>query len=79
MLATVIDTAALLQVLWASFAAGVGLIVVFSLTIAGAARATHERHQGRRHVAVAWITVATVGALICAAAVVMGVLVMLSK
>jgi hypothetical protein len=77
MFATIVDVDALLQVLWVSVAAGVGLSVAFSVTIAGAARATHERREGRAGPAVAWATVATLCAVLCGAAVVIGVTVML--
>ncbi|HEY8580850.1 MAG TPA: hypothetical protein VIL72_13255 [Beijerinckiaceae bacterium] len=79
MLASVVDTGALLNVVWVSLAAGVGLSLVFSVTIAGAARASLHRRDGRTAAAMAWSIVASVCALVCAAAVILGVIVMLHK
>ena len=72
-----IDTGALLQVVWASFAAGVGLVTAASVAIAGAARAGKARRAGHRAVAVANLVLAVVAGLVCAAAVALGVGVML--
>jgi hypothetical protein len=79
MLATIVDTKALLQVVWISAASGIGLTIVFSVTIAGAARATHERREGRAGPAIAWATVATLCAMVCVAAVIIAVTIMLKK
>ncbi len=78
-LAAIIDTGALLEVVWVSFAAGVGLTLAFSLAIAAASRATQQRRGGTLGSAIAWWVVTAVCALVCAAAVVTGVTVMLSK
>ena len=77
--ATIVDGGALLEVVWVSVLAGVGLTLVFSLTIAGAARASHQRRDGRVGRAFAWTAVAAFGALVCIAAVVAAVTVMLHK
>jgi hypothetical protein len=79
MLASIVDVGALLNVIWASFAAGVGLAVIFSVTIAGAARASHHRREGRASAAMGWGVVAVLCGMVCAAAVVIGVTVMLHK
>ena len=79
MLASVIDTGALLNVVWVSLVAGVGLAFVFSVTIAGAARASLYRRDDRQVAATAWTIVAFLCGLVCAAAVVAGVIVMLHK
>ena len=79
MLANVVDTHDLLQVVWSAAAAGVGLIVAASLGIMGAARATAERRDGRALAAGLYATLAVAAALVCAAGVVLGVSVMLSK
>lgn len=78
MLASIVDGHALLRVVWVSLAAGVGLTLVFSLTIAGAARASHQRRSGNAGAAVAWTAAAVLGVAICAIAVVLGVFVMLA-
>jgi hypothetical protein len=79
MLAVVVDGDALLQVLWVSFVAGIGLTLAFSLAIASGARAGQARRSGSTSGAAAWYVVTGVCGLLCAAAVVLGVLVMLSK
>jgi len=79
MLAVVVDGDALLQVLWVSFVAGIGLTLAFSLAIASGARAGQARRSGSSAGAAAWYVVTGVCGLLCAAAVVLGVLVMLSK
>lgn len=79
MLATVIDTGALLNVIWVSIVAGVGLAVVFSVTIAGAARSSHFKREGRTGAANAWGVIAALCGVVCMAAVIAGVIVMLHK
>ena len=59
--------------------AGIGLSIVFSVTIAGAARASYRRREGSNGLALAWATIAILCAIVCAVAVVAGVLVMLHK
>jgi hypothetical protein len=77
MFGAVVDGGALLNVIWVSAVAGVGLTIVFSLTIAGAARASHHRREGQIVAAGAWAVIAALCALVCAATVVVGVTVML--
>lgn len=79
MLATVVDTGALLNVIWVSLLAGVGLAFVFSVTIAGAARASHYRREGRGTASTAWAVIAFACGLVCVVAVIASVTVMLHK
>jgi ABC-type nickel/cobalt efflux system permease component RcnA len=79
MLATVVDGGALLQVLWVSFSAGIGLTLMFSLSIAGAARASQYRRAGEVRSAAVWSAITVVCVAICALVVVLGVIVMLHK
>ena len=79
MLATVVDGGALLQVLWVSFAAGIGLTLMFSVAIAGAARASQYRRAGEATSAAVWSAITLVCIAICAVGVVLGVIVMLHK
>jgi hypothetical protein len=78
-LASIVDADALLQVVWVSAAATIGLTLAFSLAIASAARAGQQRRAGSAAQAVGWWLITAACALICALAVVFGVLVMLSK
>jgi hypothetical protein len=79
MLASVIDGAALLRVIWVSLVAGIGLSLVFSAAIAAGSRAGQSRRSGATAGAVGWYVVTGACALLCTAAVVLGVVVMLSK
>jgi len=79
MLADVVDGHALVQVIWVSLAAGVGLVTAASLGIAGISRANTERRSGRALAASMYLALAVLAGLVCAGGVVLGVSVMLSK
>ena len=79
MITAVVDADALIQVIWVSIVAGLGLTLVFSLAIASAARAGQARRSKAVGEAIAWSVCTVVCGLLCAVAVVLGVLVMLSK
>jgi hypothetical protein len=79
MLATIVDGAALVRVIWVSLAAGIGLTLVFSAAIAAGSRAGQCRRSGATVGAVGWYVATGACALLCTAAVVLGVIVMLSK
>jgi hypothetical protein len=79
MFAAVVDGDSLLQVIWVSIVAGLGLTLVFSLAIASGARAGQARRSGAGAAAIAWYVCTGLCGLLCGAAVVIGVLVMLSK
>lgn len=78
-LATIVDGGALAQVVWVSIAAGIGLSLIFSLAIAGAARASQCRRAGDASGAVVWSAITAICVAACALAVVLGVIVMLHK
>jgi hypothetical protein len=77
--ASVVEGHKLLQVIWVSLAAGVGLVAVASVGIFGATRASEERRDGRAFAASLYAALAVLAALGCAAGVALGVSVMLSK
>ena len=79
MLAVVIDTKALLKVIWVSFAAGAGLTVAFSLAIVGTTRLGDRQREGRTTAAGAYGLLATVALLVIVAAIVLGIKVMATK
>ena len=79
MFASVVDWHDILEVVWVSAAAGVGLITAASLGILGAARAPGERREGRHVAATIYAALAIAAAVVCAGGVVLGVSVMLSK
>jgi cytochrome c biogenesis protein CcdA len=79
LLASVVEWDALLKVVWASAAATVGVTLVFSLAIVGATGLAESRRDGRPIAAIAFGLLAVVGLLVCAAAVVFGIALMVSK
>jgi TM2 domain-containing membrane protein YozV len=74
-----IDTKALLETVIASFVAGVGITIVFSVAIFGAARFSELGRAGRNTAAVAYGIVGVVSALAFVAAIVVGIIVMTAK
>ena len=76
---SVIDWAALLNVLWASLLGGVGVTGVFSLAMLGAARAGDLRRDGRVAAATAYAVLTAVAGVVVLVALVFGVVVMTSK
>jgi hypothetical protein len=79
MLATVVETDALLETVVAAFIAGVGVTLVFSVAIMGAARFADLSRDGRPVAAVAFGALALVALAAAAAAVTIGIIVMTSK
>jgi hypothetical protein len=77
--ATLIDTKALLKVIWSSLAAGVGGTAAFSIAIVAAARFTDMRREGRGAEAGAYALVAAIGLGVCLAAVGLGLYVIIEK
>jgi Na+-driven multidrug efflux pump len=74
-----VDFHALGQVIWVSLVASVGVTVLYSLAIFGFGKATEARRSGNELAAVGYGTLAVVALIVFAAAVVIGVLVMLHK
>jgi hypothetical protein len=79
MLATIVDTQALLQTIVASAIAGVGVTLIFSVAILGASRFAEASRDGRPVTAVAFGVLALVALLVAAAAVTVGIIVMTHK
>jgi hypothetical protein len=79
MLATVVDTDALLKTVAAAFVAGVGVTLIFSLAILGAARFADLSRDDRPVAAVAFGALAVVALAAATAAVTIGIIVMTSK
>jgi hypothetical protein len=78
-IATVVDWAALRDVVVASLAAGVGITVAFSLAIMGLTRLADMRRDGRVVEAWAYGALAFGGLAVSAAAVIGGIVLMTSK
>ena len=79
MIATIVDTTALWQTVLASAGAGIGVALVFSIAIVGAARFGELNRDGRTAAAIAFGLLAVVALLVTAGAIVVGVVVMASK
>ena len=79
MLATVVDTGALLKTVVAAFIAGVGVTLIFSLAIMGAARFVDLSRDGRPASAAAFGALAFLALAAAAAAVTIGIIVMIQK
>ena len=76
---TVVDTDALLKVIWASLAAGVGGTAAFSIAILGATRFADMRREGRAAEAGAFVVIAALGLGACLGAVALGLYVIIDK
>jgi hypothetical protein len=79
MLATIVDTQALLRTVVAAFVAGVGVTMIFSLAILGAARFADLSRDGRTAAAVAFGALAILALAAVATAVTIGIIVMVKK
>lgn len=79
MLATIVDTQALLKTVVAAFIAGVGVTLIFSLAILGASRFVDRSRDGRPAAALAFGTLGLVALVAALAAVTLGIIVMTRK
>ena len=79
MLATLVDTGALLRTVAAAFVAGVGVTLIFSLAILGATRFAEMNRDGRPVAAVSFGALAIVALAAATAAVTFGIIVMAKK
>jgi hypothetical protein len=73
MVVVAVDTHLLWDVIWVSFAAGLGISVLFSLVILGGARAADARRTGHAPAAAGWAALAAGAFLLFAAVVAVGV------
>jgi len=78
-LASIVDTDALLKTIVAAFVAGVGVTFIFSLAILGASRFVDLSRDGRGTEAIAFGVLALVAVLVALAAVTLGIIVMSQK
>lgn len=79
LIADVVDMGDLLNVVWTSLVAGIGVCAVFSLAIVGFARAIDMRREGQAVAASAYLVLMVVAFVAVMAVVVFGVIVMTSK
>ena len=74
-----IDGAGLVEVVWVSLLAGVGVTLTFSLVVLGTGRSTAARREGNERAATGYAVLAVLAFAIFAVGVVVGVNIMLSK
>jgi hypothetical protein len=74
-----VDTEALGETVLAAIVAGIGVILVFSIAVMGAARLIEESNGGRRGPAAAFGALTTVAAVAFIALIVFGLVAMTSK
>ncbi len=74
-----VDTDALLELVWAAPLAALTVTIAWGLVVNGSSRAAEARREGRNVRATVHLTIAGAGALLFAAAVIVGLLVMTSK
>ena len=75
----VVEWDLLLDVIWAALAAGVAVTIAVSFAILGFTRAADARRDGDTLDAIFYSTLFVLGLAACAAAVVLGIVVMTSK
>jgi hypothetical protein len=78
-LATVVDWGALLKTIVAAFISGVGVTLIFSVAIFGAARFADLSRDGRPVGAAAYVALSVVALAAVAGAVAIGIIVMTAK
>jgi hypothetical protein len=74
MIASIVDTDALLQVIWVSLLAGVGVPSCYALAILGSTRAIELGRDGRVPEAAAFVVIGVVGLCVVIASIVFGIL-----
>jgi hypothetical protein len=79
MLATILETKALLETVAASVIAGLGVTIVFSIAVYGATRFADLSRDERPIAAAAAIATAAIAFAACVAVMVLGIIVMTSK
>lgn len=75
----VVDWNALVEVLWTSALAGIGVTTIFGVAIVGATRAVDLRRSGHAVAAAVYGTLGTIAITLVGAAIVFGIVVMTSK
>jgi hypothetical protein len=76
MIATIVDWDALLQVIWVSLVAGVGVTAAWAFALLGATRAFEFGRDGRVAAAVVYGTLGVAGVAAVVAAIVFGIVIL---
>jgi hypothetical protein len=75
-IATVVDWDALLQVIWVSLLAGVGVTGAYGFALLGSTRALESGRQGRLGIAVGYAAVGVIGLAVVVGAIVFGIVIL---
>ena len=78
-MAAIVDVGALVEVVWISLLAGVGVTAVYSVALYGAARSAEARRHGHSGSAAVFGGLGVLAALIFVAGVVIGVKILIGK
>jgi hypothetical protein len=78
-LAEIVSVHDLLQVVWASFLAGIGVTAAYAFAILGGARAVDLTRSGRSAEAMVFGVLCAIALAMVAAAVVYGIVIMITK
>ena len=79
MIPLAVETGQLLEVLWVSLVAGVGVTGCFSLVVLGSARSAEARRLGRGGASAVYAALAVLAFAVFAALVIVGARIMLTK
>ena len=74
-----VDSAALLELVWAAPLAALTVVIAWGLVVLGLARAAEARREGRTSSVALHIGIAAIGAALFATAIVLGLIVTTSK
>jgi hypothetical protein len=75
-IATVVDWDALLQVIWVSLVAGVGVTAAWAFAIVGGTRSLENGRDGRGGAAVVYAAIGVIGFAAVVAAIVFGIVIL---
>jgi hypothetical protein len=76
--ATVVDTGALVQVIWVSLIASVAVVMIYSFALLGLTRAAEARREGRTVTAAVFGALGAAALALFAAVIVVGVTILVS-
>jgi hypothetical protein len=79
LIASIVDTADLLEVIWVSLVAGIGLTAAYGVALFGATRALDFGRTGRSGAAAFYAVLGALALAVVVAAMVLGIIVMAHK
>jgi hypothetical protein len=79
LLASIVDTKALLKVIWVSLAAGIGVTAAFSLAVLGLARGRDAQRDGKAARALPFFALTVIALAACVWAIYRGYLFVVTK